>query len=100
MYNASKSNHYQKIYSKCIKVFFLLSLFCTETLRETPSTTTDQNYFYNFSPHFADKTAKLRTIKNGLTRSVLKRAISHGENNEFYSAIQDTELKGLAKLHA
>lgn len=71
-----------------------------ETLKETPSKTTDQNYFCNFSPHFVDKTAKLRTVRNGLFCCVLKCAISHGENNEFCSAIQDTELKGLAKLCA
>lgn len=76
-----------------------MSLFCTETLREIPSTTTDQNYFYNFSPQIVDTTAKLRTVRNGLFCSVLKCAISHGENNEFSSAIQDTELKGLAKLY-
>lgn len=70
-----------------------------ETLRETPSTATDQNYSYSFTPHFGDNVAEPGTVRNGVFYSALKCAISQGESNE-PSADQDTELKGLAELYA
>lgn len=74
---------------------FLLSLFCTETPGETPSTTTDQNYFYNYFSLFVEKTPKLRSVRSRLfcpeTCHLLWRKL-------YSSAIQATKLKGLAKF--